>query len=774
WVLQWGLTPPRTCSSYSTEPATWTTIGAGYGSAPYDGRLGVLDLKHIPASFYDAPFTLSRCKQLETNDSYTVTLRLRVTDAAGRMGEDRRAIAVHHDPGLLPGFPHPLAAEGGHGGVPGMTIDGSSQPALADLQGRGDLALVYGDADGWVHALDPKTGTELPGWPVHTDATVPDHAYPGIDPGHEPVLAPVAIGDLFHTGRLDVVVTSTTGRTYAFDATGHLLPGWPKTLDAAAVVPPIPRPPLRFTRLPHQGATACPVLVDLTSSGQLDVVQAGWDGDIYAFRPDGRAVPGWPVHVDGTLLHPPSGDVRIDDSKIVTTPAVAYLDGTGKPDLVVVSQYDFTPGAGIQELGYGSTFAYNAAGKLLPGWPVTQRAVVVYYGSAQEFITEGSTAPVAARVSGSTDSVAVSPGIFSVSYLLGATGSVQTVYGPAANPISAILAGSYDPTQLAAGNLPTDGPVTFTTTGAFGHFGASPALGYAQGGSGGASVATALLVNGSGVAIKNYERGYDAATGAPAPGFPAQTQGLNFLGAPVIAPVTATGPAAVIDGADSSALPAFTASGQAGGFPKYTNGWLLFSPSVGDLLSQGSDDVVSATREGYLLAWSTTGPAVTNTEWWTYHHDERRTGRYGVDARPPGTLRDVHWMPGSTTATFLAPGDNWYAGTVAGYRVAVDGRVSRLPPSGPAGSLQRLALPAGAHEVLVQPYDAAGNLGPAISLAAANGLVAAGMGGAFAGAVAVPVALPATGGANATAVLGALGLLAALLVVRLRRRPARR
>ncbi|MBV9293124.1 MAG: hypothetical protein JO222_11795, partial [Frankiales bacterium] len=524
WKLQWGLTPPRTCSSFSTEPTTWHTIGHGKGHRAYDGKLGTLKLSAIPSSFARAPYSLSKCKQLETNDKYAVTLRVRVWDAKKRMGEDRRAIAVHHESGQLPGFPLPLKPS--HP-VPGMTIDGTSQPAYADLQGRGRLALVFGDADGRVHAIDPKTRRELPGWPVLTRRTRPDHAYKGIDPGHEPILVPVAIGDLRHNGQLDVVATSTTGRTYVWDARGRLLHGWPKTLDKAAVTPRIPRPRLRFTRLPHLGATAVPVLTSLAGGKKLDVVQAAWDGDVYAWNAAGRRVPGWPVHVNGKALTPPGGDIRIDDAKIDTPPAVAYLDGTGKPDIVVVSQYDFTPGAGIQEAGYGNDFAYNAKGKLLPGWPVSKQSLIVYYGSAQEFLTEGSTAPVSARVTGSTDSVAVSPGIFSVSYLLGPDGATQTTYGPNPNPAAGIFSGAYDPTQLASGNLPADTPVTFTTTGAFGHFTSSPSLGYAQAGSGAATVATALLLNGSGTAIASYERGYDAASGADAPGFPGHMQGLD-------------------------------------------------------------------------------------------------------------------------------------------------------------------------------------------------------------------------------------------------------
>jgi hypothetical protein len=745
WTVEYGLGP---------QPTTWHTFGSGSGTSAYTGTLGTLDLSRIPSSFWNAPFAMSKTKSLETNDQYAVTLRVRVSDASNRMGEERRAIAVHHDARLLPNFPKKLPA------------DAASQPALADVQGTGHLAAIFGDADGNVHAIDGVSGNELPGWPVHTLATVPAYGYPGINPGHEPILGPVAVGDLVGNGSLDVVATSTTGRTYAWDARGVPLPGWPKTSNTGVVKPAIPRPALDFTRLPVQGATASPVLVSLESAKkELDVVQAGWDGYVHAWRPDGTSVPGWPVRVNGSALKPPPGYSLINDQKLDVTPGVANLEGGAKPDIVVQSQYSFTLGGGIQPLGVGHVFAFHADGSPVPNWPISVPGVIMYNGSAQEFITEGTTAPVAADVDGDgKDEVAVSDGIFSVSQLYDGAGHLRTTYGPVPNPLTEIVEGDFSLGDLLHGDLPADAPVTFTTSGAFGHIGATPMLSYAQAGSGGASVGSSLLLNGSGGAIKNYERGYDALTGATLPGFPQQMQGLDFLGSPVIADVDGNGRGDVIDGADSSALMAWNSAGLVSGWPKFQTGWTVFSPSVGDLLSNGHNDVVSTTREGYLLAWGTPGRATSNDEWWTYHHDERRTGRYGVDTRPPGTLRNVHWSPGALAATFTAPGDDWYAGTVASYHVTFGptGGSHVVPPFGPAGTTQHLVIPPGTQTVTVQAVDESGNLGPKVELGAAM---------AAAGGHATVVragGLPSTGLQTALPAVG-LVLLAGAFAVRRRR-----
>ncbi|MCO6003412.1 hypothetical protein NE236_00280 [Actinoallomurus purpureus] len=680
------------------EPADSAFIkaGDGQGTGTYAGKVGTLDLTRLPTSFWDKAYTTPDDKELSASEQYTVTLRLRVWDDAGRMGEERRAIAVHHDATLRTGFPLRFG------------IGGESQPALADLRGTGHEVIVFGDADGRVHAVDGVSGQELSGWPATTSAS--RTRIPGFDAGHEPVIAPVAVGDLFHDGHQEVVATSTTGRTYVFDAQGRLLPGWPKTLDTGVTRPAIPRPALAYTRLPHQGATASPVLTDLDGRPGLEIVQAGWDGRLHAWHADGSDVPGWPV----TVADPPkpaSGLTAIDDAKLDATPAVADLDGDHRPEIVVRSQHSESHGAGIQALGANYVYAYHADGSPVKGWPVRLPSIVTYYGSAQEFITEAANSPAVADVDGDgKDEVATGPS-FSATFLVGGDGTIRGAYGPLNNPASALL--SRDATAvrtLLTGSSPSaalDLPASFTTSGAFGRFGGDGRLGYAESGSGAVSLVAALLYPGSGTAIGNYERGYDAATTLPVTGYPRARAGLDFLGAPLVADVTGDGRAEVVDGGDTSTVHAFTGSGQAAGFPKFTGGWTLFSPSAGDLDGDGRTDLVTTTREGYLFAWRTDGRP--DAESWAYHHDEWRTGRYGTDTRPPGAPRDIR--RDGTTVSFVAPGDDWYAGRAATYRVDADGQVSTVAATVDAGGRQSLTVPAGAQKIVIQAVDDAGNLG---------------------------------------------------------------
>jgi hypothetical protein len=336
------------------------------------------------------------------------------------------------------------------------------------------------------------------------------------------------------------------------------------------------------------------------------------------------------------------------------------------------------------------------------------------------------TEPVLADVNGDgADEIAFTPGIFSPTDLLSGDGSLIGTYGPVPSATQDLLQGNISlDTALAVlgGSLPEDAPVSFTNAGAFGRAGPSGDLVFAQPGSGGASVAASLLFAGSGGNINNYERAYDALSAGSLPGFPAKLQGLDFLGSPVIADVTGDGQPDIVNAADSSALQAFDQTGGSpAGFPKFTTGWVLFAPAVGDLDSDGKNEIVALTREGYVFVWKTDGKASANAEWWRAGHDEWNTDAYGTDTRPPGEVSRWRFRDGKLE--IRAPGDDWYEGTPARYRVrlasdpcAGPGRVRTFRATVPAGRWQR--IPDGGFPLSIVAVDEAGNRSPALRSAA--------------------------------------------------------
>ena len=55
----------------------------------------------------------------------------------------------------------------------------------------------------------------------------------------------------------------------------------------------------------------------------------------------------------------------------------------------------------------------------------------------------------------------------------------------------------------------------------------------------------------------------------------------------------------------------------------------------------GKVAVATVTRDGFLFLTDTNGKASANDQWWHFHHDERNTGLYGADTRPPATVDDL-------------------------------------------------------------------------------------------------------------------------------------
>ena len=178
----------------------------------------------------------------------------------------------------------------------------------------------------------------------------------------------------------------------------------------------------------------------------------------------------------------------------------------------------------------------------------------------------------------------------------------------------------------------------------------------------------------------------------------------------------------VIDG-DSQALSAYNAvtGATAPGFPKWTGGFGLWTPAVGDFAGTGRTVVLAQTREGYLHAWRTPG-RLGGENAWHWHQDDRNTGHLGTDTRPPAAVRGltVTRLGAIDTLAWRPTGDDWTIGVPANYQVlwsphpitqfsSREARVLRTVP-GTVRSIS-VAHSAGRHYV-VRAIDDAGNIGP--------------------------------------------------------------
>src|SRR5205807_7809042 len=167
-----------------------------------------------------------------------------------------------------------------HAPTPDGLLDSAiyATPALADLNDDGKLDIVFGAADQHIYAIDGH-GRDLPGWPVL--------ARDGAGGDWAKILSSPAIGDLNGDARPDVVEGTaeaygstpfTTGRVYAFDAHGRLLPGWP-----------IHPPALAADSIPlaGEGVPMSPVLADVNGDGRDEVAIAAFTGTPALYNGDG-------------------------------------------------------------------------------------------------------------------------------------------------------------------------------------------------------------------------------------------------------------------------------------------------------------------------------------------------------------------------------------------------------------------------------------------------------------------------------------------------------
>lgn len=631
-------------------------VASGSGTGVRSGVLATVPLSEVAGLFpngvrLDGPPT--RPGGQPDPDRFLFTVRVVVQDAAGMVGMARRAEYLHEDPTLVGGAPLRLPASV------------TAPPVLAPIGPGGTNALVVATADGTIHAYD-ASGRDLPGWPV---TTAPDTGYhPGeaayrsgsvTDPPRGEIVGGVAVGDLADAGghQLDVVATDLTGRVWAWDAEGQLLPGWPVRTDPAFSGPTVADKDNEVLR----GILGAPALGDLQGNGTLDVVVAAMDRHVYAFAPDGHPAPGWPVEVvdpaEVQSIDPADGQVTfLPDSggdtgtKLVDTPAIAPLVPGGPPQVLVTSneQYAGSPNADLGLLGtFFAATGQQAAnsrvyaiwpdgadhpatagapdppgdpnpGAFVPGWPV---AIADLDPNLLPDIGDGaSNGPAVATVAGQPPLVAVGTDVGPL-YLLDADGS--DALGTTDGLPDVLSSGPSGPqsnsTGIPATSVPALGAPSIAPLGS-----ASAADGPLDVLAPAESVGELLDVSEPAEQVPHDSQlgGWDTASGSFLSGFPQLMGDLQFFDQPLVADLTgARGPAYAVEASSDADLRAVTAAGrEAPGFPKLTGGWDTGNAVFGPLGSLPDQVLAAGTREGELFVWRTGAPATGPRGPWPQVH----------------------------------------------------------------------------------------------------------------------------------------------------------
>lgn len=607
---------------------------------------------------------------IEDPDAHTVTLRLQVTDSRGNLGEDRRTVAIHGD-STLAFAPVALGASG------------ESSPTLADVSGDGVLEMVFGTTAGEVQVRDGRTGALLPGFPALTDP-LPVHPSPAYTSGEvriprESVLAATAVDDLDGDGAPEIVAAALEGGLYVFDAAGGRRPGFPVRTDPArssrAVID-------RYNDA-DPGIVAAPTLVDLDApggDGSLEIVVAGMDGHVYAWRHDGSPVSGFPVKIADPaqvavdpatgkltpIVPPPAGDVRSRLAKIIGSPAVGDVDGDGRAEILVATNEEYRGAAGFDAPSNAfGVLANNVSGELdldvagrihalnHDGTPVTSahgepaswpaQVPMLIAGLLPTVGTGVPGSPALADVDGPGEgglAVAIFASVGPAVLLDGTGASLLPEFRGKLQPLAIDFPGGGFPlVPPTAGSA--DGPfLPGLGSGAFGDLDADGLPEYVAP-TAGLRVLLDALVPGQQEFSDHQITAWNPRDGSVLPAFPRVMDDLQFLSSPTVADVSGDGRPEVVNGSGAYLVRAYDADGATPeGFPKFTHGWVLASPAVGDVDGDGRSELVAVTREGNLYVWNTFGIASEAAiPWQGFARDRRNSGNLESGVSVTGAVR---------------------------------------------------------------------------------------------------------------------------------------
>jgi len=207
-----------------------------------------------------------------------------------------------------------------------------SDPALADLNNdlRADVIFAYSDDNECVvNALDGRSASFLPGWPIRLKIS-----------SHSSAPVGIAVADADNDGNKELFFTTWAGHTFGLDKTGKVLPGWPR----------------------HSGyAWSSASLSDLDNDGDLEIVMQNVELKTFIFHHKGTPLAGWPKR-NGKYGQ------GFGFPYMASAPVMGDIDSDGVKDIVQGSTgkcalYAFDPDKGIKsgfpkELSFYNTHVY--------------------------------------------------------------------------------------------------------------------------------------------------------------------------------------------------------------------------------------------------------------------------------------------------------------------------------------------------------------------------------------------------------------------------------
>ena len=520
--------------------------------------------------------------------------------------------------------------------VPRCTIVGGV--AIGKLVG-GTPDIVASDMCGYVYAWTPA-GRRLPGFPVRTNpaysrdpspyAGTPSATNPAVDP-RDPnnrllpgILGAPSLADLQGNGQHDVVVSSLDRHVYAWTPTGQAVPGYPVLVVDPSTVQSVDPTTNHVTFKSSVNVQMGSMLLDTPAIGNLAGGQGPPDLVVAAdeeYGCDPASLPGTPLALNAS--EPPC-------SISIANPINWGLDAAGSSLLNPANSrvYALSPkGTGVSNTCADGTAQPDACA-ILPGWPAS---ITDLDAGLLPDAADGATAsPALADLKGNGQLDVGAMTSVGPAYIFTPSGASYYGNGPDGQPIALSmtavgpLANSVDVPSIPALGMPVFAPLG---AGAPGISLVAPAT----------SVGKALdaALPDRQYANDNQLDAWNTTTATMQAAFPQVVNDLQFFDQPIVANVGGSGSGPyVVEGSATSDVRAVDSLGaEAAGFPKFTGGWMVNSPSFGTIGSLPDQVLVGGTRDGDLFIWSTPTPSCSPSgPWPREHHDLANTN----DLSTPG------------------------------------------------------------------------------------------------------------------------------------------
>ncbi len=316
----------------------------------------------------------------QTGFPYGTTDQVRSSPAVSDInGDGIQEIIFGEDIGLLhvlgptgeelPGFPFSL------GGENGLDVWGS--PAVADLEGDGDVEIIIGSKNKHLFVLNADGSVQ-----VDYDA-------------EQFLMGTPALGDIDGDGELEIVFGgySTSGKLFAINPDGTDVPGFPIILGEKI----------------QKGVA----LADFNGNDKVDIVCGTDSGNLWLIYDDGTVADGFPFEAPGDFRSAPS-ILDMNGEKIIFSGnndnnfyaineegALWFQVETGNDVRTSAGIVDLMDGVGIF-FGSDDGFIYgvNLIGDPLPGWPIPLEGSIISSPVFSDLDGDGEVEIITATVTG--------------------------------------------------------------------------------------------------------------------------------------------------------------------------------------------------------------------------------------------------------------------------------------------------------------------------------------------------------------------------------------